>query len=299
MEAATRAGYVAILGKPNSGKSTLLNRIIGTKLSIVTDKPQTTRKRVVGILSGDDYQAVFLDTPGILEPRYELQRSMMRFVVESIAEADLVIALFDADEMAENPDYIDKIYSTYLDKIDSPKIALLNKVDLFFKKNELLPLMQRLMSFAVFDEVIPISAINGDNIEALIEAISKHLPGGPFYYDAELLSTQPERFFVSELIREKVLEEYHKEVPYSTEVNIIEFKERENGKWFVHAEIIVERDTQKAIIIGDKGTKIKRLGEKARTEIESHLQMPVFLELFVKVRDKWRNKPGMLRSYGY
>ncbi len=295
----TKAGFVALIGKPNSGKSTLMNAIMGEKLSIVTNKPQTTRKRVKGIYSADDFQAVFVDTPGIVKPKYQMHRSMMNYVEEAVVETDIITVIIDSDAMKKGYDVPNEYIINLLKKNKAPKILLLNKIDLDADIKKMLPLVDEMNKLGIFDEIIPISALKNSNIDTYLNVLKKYMPESPFYYDPEMLSTQPERFFVSEIIREHVFKGYSKEIPYSTEVNIIEFKEREEGKWFIHAEIIVERKSQKIIIIGKKGAKIKDIGQRARADIEEHLQMPVFLELFVKVRDKWRDNPTMLKHYGY
>ena len=296
----TKSGYVAIIGKPNAGKSTLMNALMGLKLSIVTDKPQTTRKRVLGIYSDADTQIIFLDTPGILKPRYELQRSMMKYVDDAAEEADILAVMIDLPKYIEDPEnYFSQEFLEIIQKIKRPKVLLINKIDLTENVKSVLPVIEETAKTGYFDDIVPISALKASNLDQLTEALEKHLPKGPFYYDPELLSTQPQKFFVSEIIREQVFNEYQQEIPYSTEVNVVEFKERETGKWYISAEIIVERGTQKGIIIGAKGSKLKIVGRKSRLEIEEYLQMPVYLDLFVKVREKWRNNKNLLRSYGY
>jgi GTP-binding protein Era len=298
-EQTQKAGFVSIIGKPNAGKSTLMNSILGTKLSIVTPKAQTTRKRVLGFLTEDDCQIVFVDTPGVINPKYEMQRQMMNYVVESINEADILIIIIDLEKYKSWNEYFHSNTVHLISEHDGNKILLLNKTDSYHDKKELLPIISEITHQNIFDEIIPISALKNDNVDKVVEIIKKYLPANPFYYDPELLSSHPERFFVSELIRERIFMEYQEEIPYSTEVNVVEFKERQNGKWYISADIIIERDTQKGIIIGNKGSKIKQVGEKARIEIEEHLGMPVYLELFVKVRNKWRDNPNMLKSFGY
>lgn len=295
----TKAGYVAIIGKPNAGKSTLMNSLVGAKLSIITPKPQTTRKSVLGIYSNDTEQIVFLDTPGLIKPKYEMHSSMMRYVNEALGEADVVIVIADTPKIGAEGDYFPPKFWDMMKKVDKPKILVLNKVDLFENKRDILPLIARFSALGSFDEVVPLSALKSDNTEVLLNLLLKYMPEGPFFYDPELLSTQPERFFVSEMIREHVFTMFEDEVPYSTEVNIVQFKERENGKWYISADIIVERDTQKGIIIGTGGSKLKELGTKARADIEEHLGLPVFLEIFVKVRQNWRSNRNMLKSFGY
>ena len=295
----TKAGYIAVIGKPNVGKSTLVNAIIGTKLSIVTSKPQTTRKRVLGIYSTEEVQAIFLDTPGILKPKYELHKSMMNYVDEAIMDADLLFFMIDIDKFTDIDSYFGKELLDRLKSKQKPSIMIINKIDLLKDVKNVLPVISALSTMNYFDEFVPISALKNSGVDGLIDLIGKYLPESPFYYDPELLSTHPERFFVSELIREHIFKAYRDEIPYSSEVNIAEFKEREKGKWYISANIIIERASQKGIIIGSKGQKIKEVGERARQDIEEHLQMPVFLELFVKVREKWRNDKNLLKSYGY
>ncbi|MGE5480489.1 MAG: GTPase Era [Chloroflexota bacterium] len=295
----TKAGYMAIIGKPNVGKSTLMNAAIGAKLSIVTDKPQTTRKRVLGISTRNDTQIVFVDTPGILKPRYEMQRSMMGYVSEALETADAITVMIDAPKIDRGEKILpDEVLETLI-KLPQSKILLINKIDEFKDVKLSLPIIQSAAQLSLFQEILPVSALKGVNVDKYLQIAESIMPEGEFYYDPEILSSQPERFFTSELIREQVFQMFSEEVPYSTEVSILEFKERAAGKWFIHAEIIVEKDTQKAIILGKGGVKIKELGERARRALENHFELPVYLELFVKVREKWRSKPGMLKSFGY
>ena len=298
-EQPTKAGFVAIIGKPNVGKSTLLNAVLGTKLSIVTAKPQTTRKRILGIYSRDNVQIVFFDTPGMLKPRYELHRSMMGYINDSLETADIILVLLDATKENESNEFFNTEFLTTLKKLGKPVVVAINKMDIVHNKKKVLPLMANIHNSGLVQDIVPISALGNDNVPELVTVLKKHLPEHEFYYDEDMLSEQPERFFVSELIREAVFTAYRDEIPYSTEVQIVEFKEREVGKWYISAEIIVERDTQKGIIIGKGGTALKAVGEKARAAIEEHLGEPVFLELFVKVREDWRNNRTYLNSYGY
>jgi GTPase len=295
----TRAGSVAIIGKPNVGKSTLLNTILGTKLSIVTPKPQTTRKRVIGIYTGERVQMVFLDTPGILEPRYELHRAMMGYVHDALKDADVIVLVVDVTqqptpETVVTPDVAEALY-----RLRKPIIVALNKIDLLRSTAEVLPIIERYAATGLFAELVPISALKHANVDELLRVIERYLPESPFLYDPELLSTQPERFFVAELIREQIFLLYRHEVPYSTEVQIVEFRERPEGKWFIAADIIVERESQKAILIGSGGSRLKTLGQRAREAIEAYLGVPVYLQLYVKVRGRWRNNKTMLHFFGY
>lgn len=293
-----RTGYVAIVGEPNVGKSTLVNRLVGAKLSIVSKKPQTTRKSVLGIMTTDRAQMIFLDTPGVLTPNYLLQEKMLGYVQTALQDADMILLLIDVNA----PD-LERLASTPLaglKDLRKPVILALNKVDSLQDKKVVLPLMEKFMQLNEFKEVLPISALYGDNADVLLGMIADGLPPGEPLYDPDLISQQPQRFFVSELIREQVLNLYKQEIPYSVEISIVEFKERpEPQKIYIHAEIIVERETQKGILIGKKGEALKRLGERARTGIEEFLEQPVYLELYVKVRGDWRQSESRLKSFGY
>ena len=292
-------GYVAILGLPNSGKSSLLNALLGQKLSIITAKPQTTRKRILGILNEENYQIIFLDTPGILSPSYLLQEKMMEEVKSSLDDADLVVLIIDVkeDPLAEvllNQEFVKQ---TVLNS-RKLKLLILNKIDLI-TQDQVTKLINHFETQKLFEEVIPISAAHNFNIQRVKEEIIRFLPEGPKLFPDDQITDASERYFVSELIREKILEIYRDEVPYSCEVLIIEFKERETSKHFISAEIVVERESQKAIIIGKGGAAIKKLGEVVRKSIEEFLQHEVFLELRVKVRKKWRSDDNLLKSFGY
>lgn len=295
----TKSGYVAIIGKPNVGKSTLMNSILGEKISIVTNKPQTTRKRVLGILSDENYQIIFLDTPGILDPNYLLQKKFMEFVQNSVNDADILVVLIDVINDKEGKNTLeDKIVKQILDKPKKPKILVLNKID---KSNEdvVNKLAEKFEKLNIFTKIIPISALLKFSISNVVDAIVENLPIGPKYFPDDQLTDEHERFFVSEIIREKIFEIYKEEIPFSTEVLIEEFSENEGRKDFILASIVVERETQKPIIIGKKGEAIKKVGKYAREAIEELLGRPVFLELRVKVRPKWRSDERLLNSFGY
>lgn len=294
-----KSGYVAIIGKPNAGKSTLMNSLIGEKLSIITNKPQTTRKRIIGILTEDEYQIIFIDTPGVLNPEYLLQEKMLGFINDSVKDADIVLILIDMENDKDGGKILsDENIKKIINDKKLKKILLLNKADLssevIIKK-----LLGELNQGNLFESIIPISAAKKFNLDSVIAEILKHLPEHPKYFPDDDLSDADERFFVSEIIREKIFEMYKEEIPYSTEVLIEEFVERENSKNFIRAAIVVERETQKPIIIGNKGAAIKKLGKQARLDIEKFLGREIFLELFVKVREKWRSNPNMLKSFGY
>jgi len=295
----TKSGYVAIIGKPNVGKSTLMNSILGEKISIVTNKPQTTRKRVLGILSDEKYQIIFLDTPGILDPNYLLQKKFMEYVQNSVNNADVIVVLVDVVNDKDGRNTLeDKIVKQILDKQKKPKILILNKID---KSNEEIVnrLVEKFEKLNYFQKIIPISALLKFSVPEVVNAIVELLLIGPKYYPDDQLTDEHERFFVSEIIREKIFEIYKEEIPFSTEVLIEEFSENEGRKDFISASIVVERETQKPIIIGKKGEAIKRVGKYAREAIEVLLGRPVFLELRVKVRPKWRSDERLLNSFGY
>ncbi|MFA7227608.1 MAG: GTPase Era [Melioribacteraceae bacterium] len=294
-----KSGFVSIIGKPNVGKSTLLNSLLGEKLSITTSKPQTTRKKILGILSSENYQIIFQDTPGILNPEYLLQERMLEYVFQSVKDSELVLFIIDIKEDPTGSQTLgDERVSRILNSIETKKILLINKIDLS-DQTIVERLINDLTSKGMFEKIIPISAAEGFNLGSVIDTILEYLPEHPKYFPDDQLSDENERFFVSEIIREKVFERYRDEIPYSTEIIIAEFKERENAKDYISAEIVVEKDSQKPIILGSKGDAIKRLGQEARTAIEKFLQHEVYLELRVKVRDKWRSNPVILKSFGY
>jgi len=295
----TKSGYAAIIGLPNVGKSTLMNSLLGQKISIITSKPQTTRKKILGILSEKGYQIIFLDTPGILKPSYLLQEKMMEDVELSIKDADVFIIIYDVSSVASLKESEEnEIIKSLVDDDSKKKILVLNKIDTITQDKAVL-LIEKYEGTNKFKSVIPVSANLNFNIERLKNEIVECLPEGSKFYDDEIVSNETERFFVTEIIREKIFELYEDEVPYSCEVLIAEFKERQGGKDFISAEIVVERESQKPIIIGKAGRAIKLLGEKSRKAIEEFLGKEVYLELRVKVRDKWRSNPNMLKAFGY
>jgi GTP-binding protein Era len=293
-----RAGYVAIIGEPNVGKSTLMNALLEQKISIVTAKPQTTRRRILGILNGNGYQAIFLDTPGILKPKYLLQKAMVETAYSAIDDADIVFLMIEAGFPDIEHDEKRELALSRVKRADKPSFLLVNKIDRV-PKAELLRIIDRYSKLSVFDEIIPISALNHENLDDLKATLIRYLPVGEPYFPQDAITDQPEKFFVAELIREKLFEKYRDEVPYSTEVEVVEFKEREGKKDFISAEITVERDSQKGIIIGKGGAALKEVGELARKEIEEFLGRPVFLEMRVKVRRDWRRDEWWLKKLGY
>ncbi len=282
-----RAGIVTVVGKPNVGKSTLLNRIVGQKLSITSEKPQSTRDRVVGIRTAEDSQMVILDTPGLLNPRYPLQEAMKTTALRALEDADVIIYLGDATEGEPVP------LPEAAGLSAAPRatiVTALNKADALSRESR-----ARLVEG---DRVALISALTGDGVQELMERVASQLPESPFLYPDDEISTQPVRFFVGELVRETVLEQLHDEVPYSVAVQVEEFRE-ERSPLYIRAVIYVERDSQKAIIIGAKGAQIRRLGESARKKIEAFVGAKVYLDLWVKVLANWRKNPGSLSRFGY
>ena len=295
----TKAGYVTILGLPNAGKSTLLNALLGQKLSIITKKPQTTRKQILGILTEEDYQVIFLDTPGILKPNYLLQKKMMGFVLSAIHDADIFLIMVDLSNDKDGQKILSNdVIKKIIESKNKPVFLLLNKIDLC-KEEDVKNLITLFEATQNFTSVIPISAQYNMNTERLIYEIHSVLPTGPKFYPDDIIADANERFFVSEIIREKLLEQFQEEIPYSCEVIIAEFKEREKSKDFISAEIIVERQSQKGILIGKGGAALKKLGQIARKSIEEFLEREVYLELRVKVRQNWRSDENFLRSFGY
>lgn len=295
----TKSGFVTIIGKPNVGKSTLMNKLIGEDLSIITNKPQTTRKRILGILDTKEFQIVFLDTPGILEPKYLLQEKLLDYVDLSVQDADILVFLLDAQNIdVEIKSFEKESIKKFISNKKQKKILAINKIDLSNEekiKNSILHFENE----KLFENIIPISAIENYNIDSLLSKIVEFLPEYPKYFPEDQLTDEPEKFFVAEKIREKVFELYKDEIPYSVEVVIDQFLERENRKDYISASIIVERDSQKPIILGKKGTSIKKLGELSRKSIEEFLMREVFLELFVKVKPNWRKDENMLKNFGY
>lgn len=296
----TKAGYCSIIGLPNSGKSTLLNSLLGQKLAITNPKPQTTRKRILGILSDENYQIIFFDTPGALKPAYLLQERLLAYVMASAKDADVIVLLVDLnDEPRGEKTFANEAIVKILEFEDKKKILALNKIDLIKSEKDVEAAVKFFEKNTSFDAVIPISASANINLDLLKNKIIDFLPEHPKYYPDDLITDENERFFVSEIIREKILELYQEEIPYSVEILIEDFKEREKGKDYILATIIVEKDSQKPIIIGKEGSSIKKLGELARRDIENFLEREVYLELRVKVKEKWRSDKNALKRFGY
>ena len=288
-----RAGFVNIIGNPNVGKSTLMNALVGEKLSIVTAKAQTTRHRIMGIVNGDDYQIVYSDTPGILKPNYRLQQSMMNFVETAIGDADIILYVTDTVETGDkNNEYISK-----LQKIQCPVILVINKIDIS-DQTKVLELMKWWKEQLPNAIIFPASAQEKFNLDNIFDAIVENLPTAPAWYDKDVFTDKNLRFFASEIVREKIFLNYQEEIPYSCEVEIEEFKEGAE-RYDISAVIYVMRDTQKGIIIGKGGQSLKKVGTQARIEMEDFFQKKVFLRLFVKVDADWRESKKELRRFGY
>lgn len=288
-----KSGFVNIVGNPNVGKSTLMNALVGEKISIITSKAQTTRHRILGIVNGDDFQIVYSDTPGVLKPNYKLQESMLNFSNSALTDADVILYVTDVVENAEkNADFLEKVK-----KQKAPVILVINKIDLT-DQPKLIELVEKWKALLPEAEIIPISAQNDFNLDYLLKRIKDLLPDSPPFFEKDALTDKPARFFVTEIIREKILTNYDKEIPYSVEVVVEQFKE-DNKLIRINAVICVERDSQKGIIIGQGGKMLKKIGMEARKDIEAFFEKKVFLELFVKVEKDWRNKDKKLKEFGY
>ena len=289
-----KAGFVNIVGNPNVGKSTLMNDLVGERISIITSKAQTTRHRIMGIVNTPEYQIVFSDTPGVLKPKYKLQESMLGFSEGALTDADILLYVTDVVEDPEkNKDFLDRVA-----KEEVPVLLVINKIDLLKNDSELQELVDKWHARLPKAEIFPTSATEHFNIENLKKRIVELLPVSPPFFGKDALTDKPARFFVTEIIREKLLLNYDKEIPYSSEVVVEKFEERE-GSIHIMSVIYVERDTQKGIIIGKGGDKIKKVGIEARQDIERFFGKRVYLEIFVKVEKDWRNRENKLRSFGY
>ena len=288
-----KAGFVNIVGNPNVGKSTLMNRLVGEKISIITSKSQTTRHRIKGIVNTDDYQIVFSDTPGVVKPSYKMQEYMLEFSKSALVDADIILYVTDVVENIEkNLDFIDKV-----NKSDIPGLLVINKIDLTTQE-KLEALFDKWKSLIPRAEIFPLSATENFNVDNLYKRIVELLPEGEPFFPKDELTDLPSRFFVNEIIREKILQYYDKEVPYSVEVEVEEFKE-DDKRINIMAVIYVERSSQKGIIIGSQGEALKKVGTQARLDIEAFFGKKVFLNLYVKVLKDWRNKDSELKNFGY
>jgi GTP-binding protein Era len=291
-----KAGFVSFIGRPNAGKSTLLNRLVGTKLAIVSDKPQTTRNRILGVRNYPDAQVVFLDTPGIHRPLHRMNVRMVDAAVDTIREVDILCLVVD---VTEPPGKGDRFVLDLIKDAKAPVFLVLNKIDLI-KKVRLLPLMQQYSEMGTFAEIVPVSAANGDNVDRLERALLDRLPEGEPLYPADYLTDQPERFFASEIVREKLLQFTRAEIPFSSAVVVDKFDEpdREGGLMTLHCTIVVERESQKPIVIGRGGEMIKRIGTAAREDLERFFDTKVFLDLHVRVKSEWREDERVLNDLG-
>ena len=288
-----KSGFVNIVGNPNVGKSTLMNALVGERISIITSKAQTTRHRILGIVNGDDFQIVYSDTPGVLKPNYRLQESMLKFSTSALADADVLLYVTDVhDTFEKNKDFVEKVIQN-----PAPLLLIINKIDLI-DQERLIELVERWKALIPRAEIIPISALSKFNVERVFTRIRELLPESPPFFDKDQLTDKPARFFVNEIIREKILLNYDKEIPYSVEVEVEQFHEEEK-LIRIHAVVYVERESQKGIIIGHGGKALKKVGMEARKDIEAFFGKKVFLEMFVKVEKDWRNKDSKLRTFGY
>ena len=289
-----RAGFVNIVGNPNVGKSTLSNRLVGERLSIITSKAQTTRHRIMGIVNGEDYQIVFSDTPGVLKPKFRLQQSMLEYSTGALIDADVLLYVTDVVESpTKNQDFLDRVAR---EKI--PILLVINKIDLLKGNDDLMRIIDQWKQLLPNAEVFPTSALENFNVDNIMKRIVELLPESPPYFGKDALTDRSSRFFVTEIVREKILETYDKEVPYATQVIVEKFDESDTAI-HIMAVIYVERDTQKGIIIGHQGKKLKHVGIEARKDIEKFFDKKVFLELYVKVEKDWRNQESKLRAFGY
>lgn len=290
-----KSGFVAVIGRPNVGKSTLINSLIGQKVVIMSDKPQTTRNRIMCVLTQDDAQILFLDTPGIHKPKHRLGEYMVKAAENTLREVDLILFVVDASEgFGAGEEYI----LERLSQVKTPVMLVVNKVDKM-SREELLPIIKDYAAKRDFTSVVPISALHKDNLECLVKEVKSYLPDGPHYFPEDMVTDQPERLVIAELIREKVLHATREEIPHAIAVDIEEIKQRPNDDVYVRAVIYVERDSQKGIVIGARGALLKEIGKMARLDIENLLGSKIFLDLWVKVKKDWRNKEGSLRSFGY
>lgn len=295
METNFKSGFIAIIGRPNVGKSTFMNRVIGQKVAIMSDKAQTTRNKIQGVLTEESYQMIFIDTPGIHKPKHRLGDFMVKIAEGTLNEVDAIMFMIDAKEGYGRGDQyiIDR-----LQKVDKPVFLIVNKIDLVHP-DELLPLIDFYREKYTFEEIIPVSALEGNNVNHLLDVLKTHLPEGPQFYPKDQVTDHPERFIISELIREKVLHLTEEEIPHSVAVTIENIENRNQGKLLIQATIITERDSQKGILIGKKGSMLKAIGKNARKDIEILLGTQVYLELWVKVQKDWRNKQRQLNEFGF
>lgn len=290
-----RSGFAAIVGRTNVGKSTLLNKLVGRKVAIMSDKPQTTRNKILCVLNREHSQVVFLDTPGIHKPKHRLGEFLVQTALKTLKEVDSVLFLVEANHP---PGPGDLFIIKQLENIATPVILVVNKIDLV-RREELLPLLEQFSKLYNFSEIVPVSALTGENLPGLLDLVTECLPPGPQYYPGEMITDRPESFIMSELIREKILRLTNQEVPHSVAVVIEELEEQSTNVVSVRAVIYTERESQKGILIGKGGQMLKKIGQMAREDMENLLGSKIFLELWVKVRPDWRNKEAQLKNMGY
>lgn len=290
-----KSGFIAIVGRPNVGKSTFMNRAVGQKITIISDKPQTTRNKIQGIVTDKEAQMVFIDTPGIHKPKHRLGDFMVKVAESALNEVDVVMFMVNADQGYGKGD---QFILDLLQKIESPIFLIINKIDLIHP-DELLSLIDLYREKLDFAEIVPISALTGNNVPRLMDTLKKYLPEGPKFYDEDQITDHPERFIISELVREKVLEYTREEIPHSVAVVIDNIEKQDDDTVLVQASIITERKSQKGILIGKQGSMLKNIGKKARLEIQSLLGSKIYLDLWVKVQRDWRDKERHLREYGF
>ncbi len=290
------SGFAAIVGRPNVGKSTLTNHLIGEKIAIMSDRPQTTRNKIMCIMNTDNAQIMFLDTPGIHKPHHKLGEYMVRTAENTLKEVDVILFVVDASEKrGAGEEYITEL----LQKVKTPVILVVNKIDKLQDKDKLFRIIDSYSKTYDFAAIVPVSALEDEEFPGLVAEITKHLPEGPAYFPDDMITDQPERVIAAEMIREKILLLTRDEIPHSIAVEVEEFKERDNDDVYIRATIFVERDSQKGIVIGAKGSLLKKIGQQARTDIEGLLGCKVFLDLWVKVKADWRNKDKALKQFGY
>lgn len=295
MNSTFKSGFIAIIGRPNVGKSTFMNRVIGQKIAIMSDKPQTTRNKIQGVLTEKDAQLIFIDTPGIHKPKHRLGDFMVKIAENTLNEVDAILFMINAQEGYGKGDQyiIDR-----LQEVKRPVYLIINKIDLIHP-DDLFPLIEKYKNKYDFEEVMPISALQGNNVTNLLDILKEKLPEGPQYYPEDQVTDHPERFIIGELIREKVLQLTHEEIPHSIAVVIENIEKRESNAIFIQATIVTERSTQKGILIGKQGNMLKNIGKNARKDIESLLGSKVYLELWIKVKKDWRNKQTQLKEFGF
>lgn len=290
------SGFAAIVGRPNVGKSTLTNNLIGEKIAIMSDRPQTTRNKIMCIMNTDNAQIMFLDTPGIHKPHHKLGQYMVRTAESTLKEVDVILFVIDASEKkGAGEEYI----LEQLKKVKTPVILVVNKIDKLQDKSKLFTIMNEYSKYHNFAAIVPVSALEDTEFPGLVQEITKHLPEGPAYFPDDMITDQPERVIAAEMIREKILLSTRDEIPHSIAVEVEEFKERDNDDVYIRATIFVERESQKGIVIGAKGSLLKKIGKQAREDIEALLGCKVFLDLWVKVKPDWRNKDKALKQFGY